>query len=114
MSISNSFVPNRQQVSAITNANPAVVTTTEVNGYETGLYIRFFFPLDVGMNNLDGKVFKITVIDDTNFSIPIDSRFFDVFSPVGSVQVPEVIPVGEVSEILSMAAKNNENIIPET
>lgn len=113
MTISNFFIPNRQSVSAITQANPGVVTTTQAHGYETGLCLRFFFPLDVGMNQLDEKVVKITKIDDTSFSIGLDTTNFDSFSPVGTVQTPQVIPVAERGDSLSQSARNNENIIPE-
>lgn len=113
MSIANFFVPNRQEVSTITNANPGVVTTTQDHGYDTGLCVRFFFPLDVGMNQLRDIVVKIIRIDDTNFSIGLDTSNFDSFSPVGTLQSPQVIPVAEVADSLSQATENNENIRPE-
>lgn len=113
MTISNFFVPNRQIVSAISNDNPGVVTTSQPHGYDTGLCVRFFFPLNVGMNQLKDKVVKITKIDDTNFSIGVDTSLFDVFSPVGTIQSPQVIPVAEVGDSLSQALENNENIAPE-
>jgi len=113
LTINNFFIPNRQTISTITRANPGVVTTTEDHGYETGLCVRFFFPLDVGMNQLEDKVVKITRLDATSFSIDVDTSHFDVFSPVGTVQVPQVIPVAEAGASLSQSVKNNENIIPE-
>lgn len=113
MTIANFFVPNRQTVSAITQANPGVVTTTQDHGYDTGLCLRFFFPLNVGMNQLKDKVVKITKIDDTSFSIGLDTSKFDSFSPVGTVQTPQVIPVAEVADSLLQATTNNENITPE-
>lgn len=113
MTISNFFIPNRQTVSAISQANPGVVTTSQNHGYETGLCVRFFFPLDVGMNQLRDEVVKITKVDDTNFSIGVNTSKFDVFSPVGSVQTPQVIPVAERGDSLSQSIRNNENITPE-
>lgn len=114
MSIFNFFVPNRQEVSAITNANPGVVTTTQSHGYETGYEVRFYFPLDVGMNQLDNQVVTITKIDDTNFSIGIDTSNFDSFSPVGTSQLPQVIPVGSFQNSVLEATQNNGNITPQT
>lgn len=113
MSIFNFFVPNRQEVSDITQANPGVVTTTQDHGYETGYEVRFFFPLDVGMNQLDEKVVTITKIDDTSFSIGVDTTNFDVFSPVGTVQLPQVIPVGSFNNSVLEATENNGNIVPQ-
>lgn len=114
MTISNFFVPNRQTVTAITNANPAVVTTSQSHGYDSGLIVRFFFPLNVGMNNLNGQNFKITTLSNNTFSIPVNSTNFDVFNPIGTKQVSQVIPVGNVSLNLLQPEDNNNNIIPET
>ena len=113
MTINNFFVPNRQSVSTITQANPGVVTTTQAHGYETGLCLRFFFPLNVGMNQLQDVVVKIIKVDDTSFSIGVDTTNFDSFSPVGTVQTPQVIPVAEAADSLLQAVTNNENITPE-
>lgn len=113
MTISNFFIPNRQEVSTITQANPGVVTTTQDHGYETGLNVRFFFPLNVGMNQLEDKIVEITKIDDTNFSIGIDTSSFDSFAPVITSQVPQVIPVGNMTTTLLESTQNNGNITPE-
>lgn len=113
-SIANYFVPNRQQVSAITNANPAVVTTTQNHGYLSGLFVRFYFPINFGMTQVNGNVYEITVLSPTTFSIPVDSRNFDVFGGSTAKQVPEVIPVAEDDFSLAQATVNNQNIIPET
>lgn len=113
MTIFNFFVPNRHEVSSITNADPGVVTTTQAHGYETGYRVRFFFPLNVGMNQLKDKVVTITKINDTSFSIGVDTTNFDVFSPVGASQAPQVIPVGSLSDSVLEPTQNNENIIPE-
>lgn len=113
MTISSFFVPNRQSVSSITNANPAVVTTTQAHGYANGLLIRFFFPLDVGMNQLRNQVYEITVLNNTSFSIPVDSTNFDPYLAVGTVQVAQVIPVAENANSISQATDNNNNITPE-
>ncbi len=114
MSIFTYFVPNRQQVASITRANPGVVTTTQDHGYLTGLSVRFFFPLNFGMMQLDDRVCEITVLSSNSFSIDVDTTNFDSFSPLPTSQAPEVIPVGEDAFMLTMAVRNNQNIIPET
>ncbi len=113
MSIANFFIPSSQEISAITNANPGVVTTAQEHGYETDYEVRFFFPLDVGMNQLRDRVVTISIIDDTNFSIGVDTSNFDSFSPVGTSQLPQVIPVGSFTDSVVAPTDNNENIIPE-
>ena len=112
-SIANYFVPNRQQVSAITNANPAVVTTTQNHGYLTGLQVRFFFPANFGMTQVNGNIYEITVLSPTTFSIDVDSTNFDTFGGSTASQVPEVLPVGEDAFSLAQATVNNHTIIPE-
>lgn len=113
-SLANFFVPSRQQVSAITQANPGVVTTTQDHGYTTGLFVRFYFPINFGMMQVNGNVYKITVLTPTTFEIDVDTTNFDAFAITSTVQLPEVIPVGEVASTLAESVVNNRNIIPET
>lgn len=113
MTISSFFVPNRQTIATITQANPAVVTTSQAHGYTTGMLVRFFMPLDVGMNQLDNEVFEITVLNTTDFSIPIDTSNMDAFLAVGTLQTPQIIPVGNLSPALIESTRNNDSIIPE-
>jgi len=114
MTISNLFIPNRQLVDSITRANPGVVTTTEDHGYDTGLFVRLFFPLDVGMNKLAEKVVEITVLTSNSFSIGIDTSNFDSYSPTSTSQLAQVIPVGSDALNVLEAVQNNGNIIPQT
>lgn len=113
MSFQTSFTPSSHTIASITNANPAVVTTDEDHGYEDGLFVRFFFPLDVGMNILDGQVVEVTKIDDTSFSIGVNTTNFDSFAVSGTSQLPQVIPVGSFQDSVIQPEDNNENIIPE-
>ena len=113
MTIANYFVPNRQTVSDITRANPGVVTTTQNHGYQSGLFVRFYFPVNFGMTQVNGNVYQITVLSPTTFAIDADTRNFDSYAVLSSSQTPQVIPVGEVANSLLQAVENNENIIPE-
>ena len=113
MSIVTDFTPYLTYVDSITNANPGIVTTTTNHGYASGLYVRFFFPLDVGMNQLSDKIAKITKINDTSFSIGIDTTNFDLYSPVGTSQLAQVIPIAEDADSLTQAKQNGGNIVPE-
>lgn len=114
MTINNWFIPNRQQVASITRANPGVVTTTQANGYLQGLYVRFYFPINFGMMQLNDNVYLITPLTPTTFAIDVDTTNFDAFAITSTVQLPEVIPVGETADTLKNAVVNNRNIIPET
>lgn len=104
----------------ITNANPVVVTTT-LDGinpgnhdYSTGLIVRLDIPLGFGMEQANQFIGPITVTSPTTFTLPIDTRTFDPFNTPsylpGHFGTPaQVVPVGEVNDILTMAT---ENILP--
>lgn len=114
MTINNFFVPNRQTVTNITRANPGVVTTSLPNGYHNGLFVRFYFPVNEGMMQVNGNVYQITILSPTTFAIDADTTNFDSFVVSGTSQTPQVIPVGEVANTLINSVSNNDNIIPET
>lgn len=114
MTISNFFIPNRQTVQNITNGNPAVVTTTQANGYHNGLFVRIVLPRDWGMQQVNGGVYQVTILSPTTFSINVNTTNFDSFTSGSARQVPQVIPVGEVSSTLVNAVINNDNIVPES
>lgn len=114
MSFQTSFTPSSKIVQSITRARPGVVTTTTNHGYHDGAFVRFVFPEFVGMMQLNNQSALITVLSPTTFAIDIDTSNFDVFSSVGVVNLPQVIPIGEVASTLTNAADNAGNIIPET
>lgn len=116
MTITNQFVPCRQIISNITQANPGVITTTVPHGYDNTLTVRISYPMQniFGMPQMNGQVGQVTVIDPSNFSIGINTTNFDAFNPsYGSTQYPQVIPIAETGYYFSQAVMNNYNIIPE-
>lgn len=86
----------RYSISAITNGNPCVITTSETNTFATGNFVRLTdlnscMPTLRGMDPINNKKFKIVVIDDTNFSLkdpitfdPIDSTNYTPYVTGGS------------------------------
>ena len=102
------FTPIRRTVQSITRANPAVVTTTANHGYLDGIFVRFFFPANFGMNLLNGEMFQATILSPTTFSIPLNTTAFDAFdSSLSTTQTPQVIPVAEIASTLANREKNN-------
>lgn len=92
------FQPAMRVVSAVTQSYPAQVTTTFAHDYNTGLIVSFRVPKGFGMTQLDKKVGIITIVDDTNFTVDIDTTGFDAFAVPGSyTQCPQVLPVGEIA-----------------
>lgn len=114
MSFQTSFSPGSTIVQSITRARPGVVTTTTVNGFRNGLFVRFVFPENVGMMQLNNQAALVTILTPTTFAIDIDTSNFDVFNASGVVNLPQVIPIGEVASTLANAEENAGNIIPET
>lgn len=105
------FQPAMRQIAAITNANPAVVTTTFNHNYITGTIIRLDITPGHGMaqaNQLFGPIIRLT---PTTFAINIDTTLFDPFVvptfPPGVGYTPsQTIAIGEVSQILTAAEQN--------
>lgn len=112
MTIANFFIPNRQIIQSITNANPGVVTTTQDHGYSTGLFVRLVLPDNFGMQQVNDQVYEITVQSPTTFAINSDTTNFDSFALLSSVQSPQVIPVGSDALSILEAVQNNGTILP--
>ena len=110
------FQPAMRLVTAITNASPAMVTTSFAHQYKTGLICRLDLPLAVGMQQANGLSGAIVVNSPTTFFIDIDTTTFDLFSlppaPQPGVPAPlvntcaQVVPVGEINELLTQATRN--------
>lgn len=89
----------RALISAVTKANPCVVTTSAPNNFQTNQIIRITdlgdqMPTPRGMSQLDGNRYMITVINTTSFSLndpvsglPIDSSNYETYVTGGRVDV---------------------------
>ncbi len=105
------FQPAMRLISSITNAFPAVVTTTFAHQYVNGTIVRFDIPFADGMQELNLQTAPITVTGQTTFSIPIDTIRFSPFAiPVGAPPyintAAQVIPIGEIASTLDAATVN--------
>ena len=108
------FQPAMRLIAAISQSNPAVVTTTFANQYIDGTIVRLDIPEIDGMQELAEQLFPITVTSPTTFTIPIDSTHFQPFvipiSPPFHVNTcAQVIPVGEINSTL---AASTVNVLP--
>jgi len=104
--------PNYTAISSITNGNPGVVTTATDHGYYSGLIVQFFFGPRFGMQQLIGNTYTIVVLTPTAFSINANTIGFDPFVLGTALQVPQVVPVGEVASTLKNVEKNLLNPTP--
>lgn len=101
-------IPAISEIAAITNAFPALVTTTFANNYLTGGIVRLYIPHYCGMTQADKLQGAITVTGPTTFTITIDTTRFDPFvaPPSPSLTPPQVVPLGEETEFLDSAFRN--------
>lgn len=106
------FQPAMRLVAAISNSNPAVVTTSFAHLYQTGLVVRLDIPFACGMQEVNHQVSDITVISATTFTFNnTDSTNYSTFSvPVLANPAINtcacVVPVGEVNDQLYQAVRN--------
>jgi hypothetical protein len=118
-----SFQRAMRNILSITQDENALVTTTfdGINPgnhqYLTGLIVRLNVPNGFGMVQVNGLSGPITVVNSTQFTLPIDTTNFDAFVvpafQPGAFGTPAtVVPVGEVNDILTEATQNILNTIP--
>jgi hypothetical protein len=96
------FSPDAFEVSAVTNALQAVVTTTADHGYQVGWYVMLFVPDDHGMDIPFEQVLIVDVPASDQFTIDLDTRNYSPFvAPVVRwKQVAQVMPIsGEFSDV---------------
>lgn len=104
------FQPSMRIISAITNANPATVTTTFDHQYINGTIIRLDIPAGYGMLEANQLFGHIAVTGSTTFTIAIDTTQFSAFVvPVSypyNEQQAQCVPIGEINETLRAAVEN--------
>ena len=71
--ILSNFQPRRREISAVTNASEAEITTTADHGYTVGQFVRLIVPAEYGME-LDYVIGKVlTVPSTTTFTVDVDT-----------------------------------------
>lgn len=105
------YGPAVKVITAITQANPAVVTTNTNHNYVTGTIVRLDIPYADGMQQANLQFGTIVVLSPTTFAIDLDSTFYDAFSiPVAPPPTTQIcaltVPIGEDNGILTAAVKN--------
>lgn len=105
------FQPAMRLISAITNANPAQITTTFDHDYVSGTMVRFYIPRAEGMTQLDKMTGIITVTGTDTFTVDIDTTHFDVFAiPVAPAWYQNtcalVVPIGQISSQLTASVQD--------
>jgi hypothetical protein len=99
------FSPPRVAISAITQANPCVVTTSSNHNLVTGNIVRLHVPMNYGMFPLNNGLFSVTVLSQISFSI--QTTQIPPAINVNSIQFPAfTIPSNPqfTAEVLSVGA----------
>lgn len=99
------YYPRRRFITAITAANPAVVTLSVTHGYIVGETVRMIVPSAFGMTEMNGLLGTITAINtSTNtITLDIDSSAFTAFAfptsatAAAGVSFALTVPVGEAA-----------------
>lgn len=106
------YQPAMRLISSISNANPAVITTTFNHQYVSGIIVRLDVPSYLGMPQADQQVVTIlTILGPTSFAVDMDSSFYEPFSIPGEIpahanMTAMVVPIGEVNRSLAAATVN--------
>lgn len=100
-----------RNVTAITNSETPQVTTNIAHQYIDGMIVRLYIPNGFGMTQANQLEGVISIVDDTNFLIAIDTSNFDPFvipseQPGHFFTPAQVVPVGEINDILTAATQN--------
>ena len=102
------FQPAMRIVTAISQSNPAVITTSFAHQYNSGIIVRLDIPIANGMQEISSipyppKSYPITVTGGTTFTVPVDSGSFQAFV---NVECAMVCPIGELNSQLTDAERN--------
>jgi hypothetical protein len=93
-------------ISAITNANPAVVTTSTAHGLSTGDYTEIVS----GWSRLTNKIVRVTMLTTTTFSIDsYDTTSTTIYPAAGGVGTSaRITGWTQLSQILTSASNGGE------
>ncbi len=109
-------IPSTLEITAITRSFPMIVSVEignsaeEANTYIVGMAVVLSVPYVFGMFQANNLVGSIIAINESDFSLDIDSRAFDVFSiPSGTKFGPATIsPAGS----RNLQYNNNTGPVP--
>lgn len=101
------FAPAMRIITAITNAYPAIVTTSFAHGYINGTIIRLYIPKDYGMTQANHLYAPIMILNDVTFSMDLDTTPFDEFViPDPQFYYAQCVGIGEINSTLQAAIQN--------
>jgi len=114
------YAPAKNYITAITQADPMVVTLSLTHNLAVGDKVRLHVSSDFGMTQADGLVGEVTAVSTANNTITlgdIDSSAFDAFAfptsavAAGGVTHAHIVPFGTVANGVDQALDNQAQII---
>lgn len=108
------WYPRRRFITGVTTGTTTEVQLSVTHDYVVGAKVKFHVSSDYGMTQLDGLEGEVTAVNTTTNTITVDinSSAFTAFSfpssatAAAGVTPAHVVPVGEVSTILTDASQN--------
>ncbi len=99
------FYPRARYITAITAANPAVVTMSVAHSFTVGEKVRLVVPTVFGMTQMNNQLATITAVSYANntITLDIDSSAFTAFAfptsvvAAAGISFAQVVPVGEAA-----------------
>lgn len=107
------YSPTKRYITAITAANPAVITVSVAHTYVVGDKIRVNVPNAFGMTQIDGLLATVTAVTASTITTDIDSTAFTAFAfPTSAVAATgvsfaHITPVGEVATKVTQPIVNS-------
>lgn len=115
------FAPEINRITAITAANPMVVTLAVTHGLNVGQKVKLKGLAAYGMVEADDLVGNITAVDVANntITLDIDASAFSAFAfptsavAAAGVQQAHIVPFGDEGNVLAGAVDNVADIVME-
>lgn len=99
------WYPSNRRIVNITQANPAVITTSVDSAYIAGQAIRLAVPPQFGMTQADSLVVNVISVNGGNITVNLDTTGFTAFKfPLNTVYPftpAQCVPVGEETDQFS-------------
>jgi hypothetical protein len=107
------YAPEEAVITAITLANPCVVTTAAAHNYQVGQQVGFHIPSAWGTTQLNElpnvlipgspQYYYVTAVTQNTFTLNVSSVGFTAFNPnqtfasFPGLKMPQVVPVGDIN-----------------
>jgi len=112
------YVPAKNYITAITAANPAVVTLSVTHNLAVGDKVRLHVASDFGMTQADNVVGEVSAVSTANNTVTlgdVNSSAWTAFAFPASASVPfthaHLVPFGDVANGVEQALDNQAQIV---